>query len=49
MRRKRVASKKSLREVAIKMKFSAPYISDLELGRRTWSADLITAFEKAIR
>lgn len=49
MRRKRVAAKKSLREVAIAMNFSAPYLSDLELGRRLWNADLMAAFEKALR
>jgi len=39
----------SLRAVAIEMGYSAPYISDLELGRRLWSSDLIQKAEKAIK
>lgn len=38
----------SLRALAEEMGFSAPYISDLELGRRLWSTDLIAKAEKAI-
>ncbi len=49
MRRKRVAANKSLREVAIAMEFSAPYLSDLELGRRLWNSELIASFEKALK
>lgn len=39
----------SLRSLAEEMGFSAPYISDLELGRRLWSTDLIAKAEKAIQ
>ena len=49
MRSKRYAYGKSLRQVAIKMGKSAPYISDLELGRRQWNAGLIADFEKALK
>lgn len=38
----------SLREVSRRMGISAPYLSDLELGRRLWSAALCEAFERAI-
>lgn len=38
----------SLRDAAYAMHISAPYLSDLELGRRHWSADLIATFKKAI-
>lgn len=35
-------------EVAKKMGISAAYLSDLELGRRDWSADIINRFKKAL-
>jgi predicted transcriptional regulator len=39
----RVARKKaklSLREVARRLKLSAPFVSDLELGRRNWTEEM---------
>lgn len=39
---------KSLREVAKLMKVSAPFVSDLENGRRNWSDDRIEAYRKAV-
>ena len=38
----------SLRSFAKQIGFSAPYISDLELGRRPWSEQLIYKFEVAL-
>ena len=38
----------SLREIAKAMGISAPYLSDLELGRRGWSDKLIETFSRAI-
>lgn len=38
----------SLRAVAIAMKISAPYLSDLERGHRTWSLKLSTDFNAAL-
>ncbi len=49
MRQKRITAKKSLRAIAVAMDCSAPYLSDLELGRRTWNAGLLADFEKALR
>jgi transcriptional regulator with XRE-family HTH domain len=49
LRALRIERKKSLRSVAKRMGFTAPYVSDLELGKRRWSADLINQFKKAIR
>jgi len=37
----------SLREVARRMRFSASYISDLELGRRPWNSSVRRAFWRA--
>ncbi len=39
----------SLRMVAKRMGFTPPYISDLELGRRNWSTELVEAFNAAIK
>ena len=49
MRRKRIKAGKSLRATAIEMNISAPFLSDLELGRRNWSAFHISKFLQAIR
>lgn len=49
MRKLRQATGLPLREVARRMGKSAAYISDLELGRRGWSGELIRAYQKAIR
>lgn len=38
----------SLREVARRMKFSAPFISDLELGRRCWNEKLVMKYQFAV-
>ncbi len=40
---------RSLRFIAKKMGISAPYLSDLELGRRNWTDALLIRFERAIR
>jgi hypothetical protein len=48
MRTLREASGKSLREVAVKMKLSAPYLSDLERGNRTFSDALIAKYRRAL-
>lgn len=38
----------SLRAVARHLGISAPYLSDLELGRRNWNEGLFCAFQKAV-
>lgn len=38
----------SLREVARRMKLSAPFVSDLELGRRGWNETLVTKYQFAV-
>ena len=38
----------SLREIARRMEYSAPYISDLELGRRIWSVKLMESYRAAM-
>ncbi len=38
----------SLREIARRMKISAAYLSDLELGNRHWDAELIKKFHDAL-
>jgi len=47
-RRHREAYGISLRTFAKAIGLSAPYISDLELGRRRWSEELIHRFEVAL-
>ena len=37
------------REVARRMKVSAPYLSDLELGRRGWNEQKVTAYLEAVQ
>ena len=49
LRAKRISKGRSLRVVADLMRKSAPYISDLELGRRQWNSGLIADFEKALK
>lgn len=39
----------SLREMARRLGITAPYLSDMELGRRGWSTKWIQAFEKALK
>lgn len=38
----------SLRAMAIRLKISAAYVSDLELGKRNWSMTKVRAYEKAL-
>lgn len=47
-RRGRLKAGISLREVAGKMGFSAPFISDLEHGRRCWTEDKLRRYNDAI-
>lgn len=49
IRQLRKKHKVSLRSLATKMGKSAPYISDLELGRRNWTEDYFRLAEKSIR
>lgn len=41
MRSRRLAVGVSVRELGRRLGVSAAYVSDLELGRRNWSADMI--------
>lgn len=49
MRKARQGAGKTLTEVAKAIQFSKGYLSDLELGRRTWSNDLVESYKKALR
>ena len=40
MRQGRLKAKISLREMARRLEYSAPFVSDLELGRRNWTKEL---------
>lgn len=40
MREARIRSGISLREMARRLGYSAPFVSDLELGRRNWTEEL---------
>lgn len=48
MRSKREDTGVSLRTVATAMEISAPYLSDMELGRRGWSSEMIQRADRAI-
>jgi predicted transcriptional regulator len=48
MRRLREQHSCSLRKMAVKLGVSAPYLSDLELGRRNWSEKRIKSFLQAL-
>ncbi len=48
MRELRLAKKLSLKEVARRMNLTAAYISDMELGRRNWRAELVEKYNRAI-
>jgi predicted transcriptional regulator len=48
MRQLRKSHKISLREVARRMKLSAPFISDLERGNRNWDGSRSLAFMSAV-
>ena len=39
----------SLREVARRMGITAPYLCDLEQGKRGWTNDLAKRFQEALR
>jgi len=41
----RMSKKLSLRKLAKKMKISAPYLSDLERGKRNWNKDRIKKYQ----
>lgn len=45
----RIKAGKSLREVAKKMGVSAPYVSDLERGRRNWTDEKVGQYRKALK
>ena len=48
MRLLRTRAGLSLREMARRMEVSAPYLCDLELGRRGWPPARITAFKRGL-
>lgn len=48
-RKERVAAGISLRNMADAMGLSAPYLSDLERGKRNWSAVMHARWDLAIR
>lgn len=48
LRKRRIAQSVSLRAHAAKLKLSAPYVSDLELGRRGWSLARVEAYLGAL-
>lgn len=48
-RKMRDRNKKSLREVAKKMRISAAFLSDLERGRRNWTEGTFNRFKEALR
>lgn len=43
-RQARKKAKLSLREMSRRLKVSAPYVSDLELGRRNWTQEMSERF-----
>lgn len=48
MRETRKRRGTSLRNLALRMKLSAPYVSDLELGRRGWTQQRVLDYMKAL-
>lgn len=44
----RISKNLSLREVARRMDISAPYLQDLETGKRGWSEGRIKQFKQAV-
>jgi len=48
-RKARLRAGWSLRTVAKRMHFTAPFISDLERGRRNWLPHHITAYDEALK
>lgn len=49
MRELRNSRQISLRSVATEMGYSAPYVGDLELGRRHWTKELARRYEVALK
>lgn len=49
IRRERLKARVSLRAVARAMNLSAPYVSDLELGRRGWNHELLMRYSSAMK
>lgn len=49
LRTKRKKARRGLIETAERMGISAPYLCDLEHGRRTWNMELVERFNKALR
>ena len=47
-RMKRREATLSLREMSRRLKLSAPYVSDLELGRRNWSEKLEEKYQRVL-
>jgi transcriptional regulator with XRE-family HTH domain len=48
LRTRRKVARIGLREMARRLGFSAPYISDIELNRRNCSAEILKAYEALI-
>ena len=48
IRELRKKSDVSLRDMAAQMNLSAPFVSDMELGRRNWSEEKFESAQKAI-
>jgi hypothetical protein len=49
LRKEREKAKRSLRGVAEELGISAPYLLDMEMGRRNWSEARINQYQKAIK
>ena len=49
LRRQRKARRLSLREVAVRLDISAPFLSDCELGRRWLNDDLLADYISMLR
>lgn len=49
LRMQRKKLRVSLNDVAESMGFKPQYLCDLEHGRRSWNADLIAAYKKALK
>ncbi len=49
LRGKREKAGITIREIARRLGKSAPYIGDLELGRRNWSQGILTSYEVALK
>lgn len=49
MRGLRLQAKLTLRTIAGRLGFTAPYISDLERGNRTFSEELVARYKEALK